>query len=63
VSGPYVIGLDVGSQGTNGALYDADGTLVASAYETYPLSFPSPGWRSRTLTTGTPPSSAPAAGW
>ncbi|HEX6131533.1 MAG TPA: FGGY family carbohydrate kinase [Actinomycetota bacterium] len=44
MSGPYVIGLDVGSQGTNGALYDADGTLVASAYETYPLSFPSPGW-------------------
>jgi xylulokinase len=40
----YVIGCDVGSQGTNAALYAADGTLVASAYETYDLSFPHPGW-------------------
>ncbi|GIU97585.1 MAG: xylulokinase [Actinomycetota bacterium] len=44
MTGPYVIGCDVGSQGTNAALYDADGTLVASAYETYPLSFPFPTW-------------------
>jgi xylulokinase len=44
VSGPYVIGCDVGSQGTNAALYGADGTLVASAYEGYDLSFPHPGW-------------------
>jgi xylulokinase len=44
VSGPFVIGCDVGSQGTNGALYDADGTLVGSAYEPYDLSFPHPGW-------------------
>jgi xylulokinase len=42
--GPYVIGCDVGSQGTNAALYAADGTLVASAYEAYDLSFPHPGW-------------------
>jgi xylulokinase len=42
--GPYVIGCDVGSQGTNGALYGADGELVASAYEAYDLSFPHPGW-------------------
>ena len=42
--GPYVIGCDVGSQGTNSALYAADGTLVASAYEGYDLSFPHPGW-------------------
>ncbi len=40
----FVIGCDVGSQGTNAALYGADGTLIASAYETYPLSFPSPTW-------------------
>ncbi len=40
----YVIGCDVGSQGTNAALYSADGTLIASAYETYPLSFPRPTW-------------------
>jgi xylulokinase len=42
--GPYVIGCDVGSQGTNAALYDADGTLVGSAYEAYDLSFPFPSW-------------------
>jgi xylulokinase len=39
-----VIGCDVGSQGTNAALYSADGELVASAYEAYDLSFPHPGW-------------------
>ena len=44
MTGPYVIGCDVGSQGTNAALYSADGTLVASAYEAYDLSFPDPGW-------------------
>jgi xylulokinase len=42
--GPYLIGCDVGSQGTNAALYAADGTLVASAYEAYDLSYPRPGW-------------------
>src|SRR5207237_8708469 len=44
MSGPYVIGCDVGSQGTNSALYSVDGTLVASAYEAYDVSFPYPGW-------------------
>jgi xylulokinase len=44
VSGPYVIGCDVGSQGTNAALYAADGTLVASAYQPYDVSFPHPTW-------------------
>src|SRR5262245_43803386 len=43
MSGPYAIGCDVGSQGTNCALYAADGTLVASSYQTYDLSFPFPG--------------------
>jgi xylulokinase len=43
VSGPYLIGCDVGSQGTNCALYAADGTLVASSYRPYDLSFPFPG--------------------
>jgi xylulokinase len=42
-AGPYVIGCDVGSQGTNTALYAADGTLVASSYQGYDLSFPFPG--------------------
>jgi len=44
VTGPYVIGCDVGSQGTNAALYAADGTLAASAYEAYDVSYPRPGW-------------------
>lgn len=43
MSGPYVIGCDVGSQGTNCALYAADGRLVASSYQAYDLSFPFPG--------------------
>jgi xylulokinase len=38
-----VIGCDVGSQGTNCALYSADGVLVASSYQTYNLSYPFPG--------------------
>lgn len=44
MSGPYVIGCDIGSQGTNAALYGADGMLVGSAYEAHQLSFPRPGW-------------------
>ncbi|HZA81663.1 MAG TPA: FGGY family carbohydrate kinase, partial [Actinomycetes bacterium] len=44
MSGPYVIGCDVGSQGTNAALYGADGELVASAYHAYDVAFPHPGW-------------------
>ncbi|MGH2526675.1 MAG: xylulokinase, partial [Actinomycetota bacterium] len=40
---PYVIGCDVGSQGTNVALYSAEGELVASSYQSYDLSFPFPG--------------------
>jgi xylulokinase len=43
VTAPYAIGCDVGSQGTNCALYAADGTLVASSYQPYDLSFPFPG--------------------
>ena len=44
MSGPYVIGCDVGSQGTNAALYSVDGTLAGSAYEQHRLSYPRPGW-------------------
>ncbi len=39
-----VLGCDVGSQGTNVALYTAGGDLVASADEPYDVSFPAPGW-------------------
>ena len=44
MTGPYVIGCDIGSQGTNTALYGADGTLVTSAYQGYDVSFPQPTW-------------------
>src|SRR5215218_681974 len=40
----YVIGCDVGSQGTNAALYAADGRLVDAAYQPYDVDFPRPGW-------------------
>jgi xylulokinase len=40
----FVIGCDVGSQGTNAALYGTNGSLTATAYETYPLSYPHPTW-------------------
>ena len=43
-AGPYVVGCDVGSQGTNSALYDAEGTLIASEYQAYDVSFPRPAW-------------------
>jgi xylulokinase len=46
----YVIGCDVGSQGTNAALYGEDGTLVASRYEEHDLSFPHPGWAEQDAT-------------
>lgn len=44
MTGPYLLGCDVGSQGTNVALYAADGTLVTSSYRAYDLVFPNPGW-------------------
>ena len=42
--GPYVLGCDIGSQGTNVALYEVNGTLAASSYQPYDLAFPNPGW-------------------
>ncbi len=44
MSGPYIIGCDIGSQGTNTALYSPDGKLVASAYQGYEVLYPHPGW-------------------
>ena len=44
MSHSYVIGCDVGSQGTNAALYRDDGELIDSAYEAYDVAFPHPGW-------------------
>lgn len=40
----YVIGCDVGSQGTLGILLSLDGKLVCEAYEGYPMEYPQPLW-------------------
>ena len=44
MSGPYVIGCDVGSQGTNAALYSVDGTLRCFRVRTAPACVPRPAW-------------------
>ncbi len=44
MSKAFVIGCDVGSQGTNVALYTEDGDLVASSYQPHELSYPHPTW-------------------
>jgi xylulokinase len=44
VNNQYVIGCDVGSQGTNAALYSDDGNLVASRYEPHDLMYSRPTW-------------------
>ncbi len=41
---PYLIGIDIGTSGTKTCLFDADGTLVASATGEYPLYQPENGW-------------------
>jgi xylulokinase len=50
VSEAFVIGCDVGSQGTNVALYDENGALVASSYRLHELSYPHPGWAEQDAT-------------
>jgi xylulokinase len=44
MSDELVLGCDVGSQGTNVALYSAGGELVAQVDEPYDVSFPAPSW-------------------
>ena len=39
-----LIGLDVGTSGVKGIAIDEDGTVLAVAEESYPLSTPHPGW-------------------
>ena len=41
---PVAIGLDVGTSATKGIALDADGTVLARAEVSYPLSTPRPGW-------------------
>jgi xylulokinase len=50
VSDAYVVGCDVGSQGTNVALYTQEGSLVASSYHPHDLSYPHPGWAEQDAT-------------
>ena len=40
----YVIGCDVGSQGTMGILLSLEGKMVCEAYEGYPMDYPQPLW-------------------
>ena len=40
----YVIGCDVGSQGTKAILLSLEGELVGGAYEGYPIDYPHPLW-------------------
>lgn len=39
-----LVGLDVGTTGVKGVAVDADGGILATAEEHYPLSTPKPGW-------------------
>jgi xylulokinase len=40
----YVIGCDVGSQGTKATLLSTSGELIREAYEGYPIDYPQPLW-------------------
>lgn len=40
----YLIGIDLGTMGTKSAIIDAEGNLVAEAYEESKLYYPKPGW-------------------
>ena len=40
----YVIGCDIGSQGTKATLLSTTGQLIAEAYEGYPIDYPHPLW-------------------
>jgi len=41
---PYLIGVDIGTGGTKAAIFDAEGHLLASAYEESKIRYPKPGW-------------------
>lgn len=40
-----LLGLDVGTTGAKGVVFDLDGNALASAYREYPLLAPQPGWQ------------------
>ena len=41
---PYLVGIDLGTMGTKAAIFDAEGNLLAKAYEESRLLYPRPGW-------------------
>jgi xylulokinase len=44
VKKPFLFGVDLGTMGTKAAIFDAAGTLLASAFEESVLHYPRPGW-------------------
>src|SRR5919199_1919669 len=46
----YVIGCDVGSQGTKGVLLSLDGALIGEASASYPIDYPHPLWAEQPVT-------------
>ena len=44
MQGPYVIGIDFGTESARVGIFDQTGHPVAFASQTYPLYHPHPGW-------------------
>jgi xylulokinase len=44
VKEPFLFGVDIGTMGTKAAIFDAEGNLLASAFEESTLHYPRPGW-------------------
>jgi sugar (pentulose or hexulose) kinase len=42
--GTYLAGVDIGTSGAKGMVFDLEGTALASAYREYPCTYPRPGW-------------------
>jgi len=42
--GTYLAGVDIGTSGAKGMVFDLEGNALASAYREYPSTYPRPGW-------------------
>lgn len=40
----YLLGIDIGTSGCKAAVFDRNGTVLASVSESYPVYYPQPGW-------------------
>ena len=40
----YLLGIDIGTSGCKAAVFDRNGTVIASASQAYPVYYPKPGW-------------------